>query len=85
MYGGDIEIPSDGNKLTDKMKSLMAGYKRGQTIVFKAIKSIGPDGKIRDLNPIVLKIEDGNRFTVIFFLAPGGLIIIIMDNLLPLA
>jgi gliding motility-associated protein GldM len=54
---GDIERPSDGDKLTDKMKSLMSGLKRGQTIVFKDIKSIAPDGKIFDLNPIVLKIE----------------------------
>jgi gliding motility-associated protein GldM len=53
----DIEIQSDGGKLTDKMKSLMSGLKRGQTIVFKDIKSIAPDGKIFDLNPIVLKIE----------------------------
>ena len=54
---GNIEIASDGNKLTDRMKSLMSAYKRGQTIVFKEIKAIGPDGKIHDLNPIILKID----------------------------
>jgi gliding motility-associated protein GldM len=54
---GDIEIPSDGYKLTDKMKSMISGIKRGQTIVFKDIKSVAPDGKIMELNPIVLKIE----------------------------
>ena len=53
----DIEELSNGNKLTDKMKSLISDIKPGKMIVFKDIKAIGPDEKIRDLNQIVLKIK----------------------------
>jgi hypothetical protein len=48
---------SKGNTLTDKMKSLISGIKPGKVIVFKDIKAIGPDGKIKDLNQIVLTIK----------------------------
>jgi len=53
----DREESSNGNKLTDKMKSLISGIKPGKMIVFKDIKAISPDGKIRDLNQIVLTIK----------------------------
>lgn len=53
----DFEETSDGNKITEKMKSVIADCKVGQTIIFKDIKAIGPDGKYRELNPIVLKIK----------------------------
>ena len=53
----DREEVSKGNKLNDKMKSLISACKTGEMIVFKDIKAIGPDGKIRDLNQIVLKIK----------------------------
>ncbi len=54
--GDKIEYSND-NKLTDKMRSIINQCKRGQYIIFKDIKAVGPDGKVMDLNPIVLKIE----------------------------
>lgn len=53
----DREESTNGNKLTDKMKSLISDIKPGKMIVFKDIKAISPDGKIRDLNQIVLTIK----------------------------
>lgn len=53
----DFEETSNGNKLTDKMKSLISDTNPGKIIAFKDIKSIGPDGKSRDLNQIVLTIK----------------------------
>ena len=53
----DREESSNGNKINDKMKSLISAIKPGKMFVFKDIKAIGPDGKIRDLNQIVLTIK----------------------------
>lgn len=53
----DREESSNGNKLTDKMKSLISDIKPGKMIAFKDIKAIGPDGKIKNLNQIVLTIK----------------------------
>ena len=53
----DFEEISNGNRITDKMKSLIADCKVGQNIVFKDIKAIGPDGRSRNLNPVVLKLK----------------------------
>ena len=53
----DLEVLSNGNKLNDKMKSLISTCKAGQKIIFNDIKAIGPDGRPRDLNPIVLTIK----------------------------
>jgi hypothetical protein len=52
----DPGLLADGNKITDKMKALIAGCKTGQNIIFKDIKALGPDGRPRDLNQIVLTI-----------------------------
>jgi hypothetical protein len=48
---------SNGNKLNEKMKSLISTSKAGQKIIFENIKALGPDGKVIDLNPIVLTIK----------------------------
>jgi gliding motility-associated protein GldM len=53
----DYERRSDGNKLTDKMKTLMSDLVSGHSFYFKDIKAIGPDGKTTDLKPIVFKID----------------------------
>jgi hypothetical protein len=53
----DYEEVSTGNKLTDKMRSLISNCKTGQNIVFKDIISEGPDGRSRNLNPIVLRLK----------------------------
>jgi hypothetical protein len=55
--GYDKEITSKGNKLTDEMKSIISDLNPGQYIIFKDIKAIGPDGKLKDLNPLILKID----------------------------
>jgi hypothetical protein len=57
MDGFDREITSKGNKLTDEMRSIISDLKPGQYIIFKDIKAIGPDGKLKDLNPLILKID----------------------------
>jgi len=54
---GEYEETAKGNKITDKMKSLIADIKVGQNIVFKDIQAIGPDGRQRNLSPIVLTIR----------------------------
>lgn len=54
---GESQEFAKGNKVTDRMKTLMTRLSRGQTIIFKDIKASGPDGKIRDLAPLSLKIE----------------------------
>jgi hypothetical protein len=53
----DFEESSADNKVTEKMKSLINDRKTGQYIVFKDIKAIGPDGKSRDLNSIILALK----------------------------
>jgi hypothetical protein len=55
--GFDNEITSKGNKLTDEMKSIISELKQGQSIIFKDIKAMGPDGKLYDLSPIILKVD----------------------------
>lgn len=55
--GYDNEITSKGNMLTDEMRSIISDLKSGQMIVFKEIKAKGPDNKIYDLSPIILKID----------------------------
>ena len=55
--GYDREITGKGNNLTDEMKSIISNFKRGQYIIFKDIKALGPDGKTYDLNPLILKID----------------------------
>ncbi|MBK7131995.1 MAG: hypothetical protein IPH69_03965 [Bacteroidales bacterium] len=53
----DYEMVSGNNKLTEKMKSVLAGFRKGDYIVFKDIKALGPDGRTRDLSPVILKLE----------------------------
>jgi hypothetical protein len=55
--GMDYEEKSDSNKLNDKMKSLISGCESGKQIVFKNIKSIGPDGHLKELNDIIITIK----------------------------
>jgi hypothetical protein len=49
-------MASKGNKLTDAMISLLSGLKIGQYFTFKDIKAVGPDGRVGDLNPVVIRI-----------------------------
>jgi gliding motility-associated protein GldM len=53
----DYEEKSNGNKLTDNMKSLMSGLVSGNSFFFKDIKAQSPDGKIVALAPLILKVN----------------------------
>jgi gliding motility-associated protein GldM len=53
----DFEETSDGNNVSVRMKSLISDCKPGQNIIFKDIKAIGPDGRSRDLNPVILVLQ----------------------------
>jgi hypothetical protein len=55
--GLNKEIASKGNVLTPEMKSIISDLTRGQYINFKDIKAIGPDGRSRELSPVILKID----------------------------
>jgi hypothetical protein len=53
----DFSESSTSNKLTDKMKVAIANCKTGQKFFFERIKAVGPDGRERDLNPIIITIN----------------------------
>lgn len=55
--GFEITAESNNNRLTDKQKGLIANLRAGQKLIIEKIKAVGPDGKTRDLNPIILKIN----------------------------
>lgn len=55
--GGDIiEKPGYGNVLTADMKAMINNAKRGQKVYIEDIKAKGPDGTIRSIGTINLKI-----------------------------
>ena len=53
----DISESSTSNKLTEKMKEAISNGKVGQKFYFEKIKAIGPDGREKDLNPIIITIN----------------------------
>jgi hypothetical protein len=55
--GLDIEEPSTSSMLTTKQKQLLERLTRGKTLIIKDIKALGPDGKTRELQPVLLKID----------------------------
>jgi gliding motility-associated protein GldM len=55
--GFEITAESNNNRLTDKQKSLISNLRAGQKLIIEKIKAVGPDGRTRDLNPIILKIN----------------------------
>ncbi len=55
--GFEITAESNNNRLTDKQKGLISNLRAGQKLIIEKIKAVGPDGKTRDLNPIILKIN----------------------------
>ena len=54
---GEFEEYSTSGSLTQKQKDLITSMTRGQTLIIKNIKAIGPDNLSKDLNPIVLKLD----------------------------
>jgi len=55
--GNDYEEPSTNSNLTAKQKDLINRLSRGKNLIIKDIKAIGPDGKTKELSPIILKID----------------------------
>jgi gliding motility-associated protein GldM len=55
--GSDIILETNGNMLTERMKSIIAGYEKGKSIVFQDIVAIAPDGYQKKLNNITIKIK----------------------------
>jgi len=55
--GMDYEEPSTSSNLTQKQKDLINRLTRGKNLIIKDIRAIGPDGKTKDLQPIILKID----------------------------
>lgn len=54
--GKDTELSSEGNTLTNDMKSMITSLKRGQNFFIKDITATGPDGKLRELPPVILAV-----------------------------
>jgi gliding motility-associated protein GldM len=55
--GSDYEEPSTNTNLTAKQKDLISRLTRGKNLIIKDIKALGPDGKTKELSPIILKID----------------------------
>jgi gliding motility-associated protein GldM len=54
---GDFDEPSTNSNLTSKQKDLINRLTRGKYLTIKDIKALGPDGKVKELLPIILKID----------------------------
>ena len=55
--GNSYEQPSTSAHLTAQQKDLISKVTRGKDLIFKDIKAKGPDGKIKDLGALILKVE----------------------------
>jgi gliding motility-associated protein GldM len=55
--GNDYEEFSNNSNLTQKQKDLIGRLTRGKNLIIKDIKALGPDGKTKDLQPVILKID----------------------------
>ena len=55
--GSDFEEISTGSNLTTKQKDLIGRLTRGKNLIIKDIKALGPDGKTKELLPVILKID----------------------------
>ena len=55
--GEDFEEKSTGSSLTAKQKDLISRLTRGKNLFIKDIRATGPDGRVKDLPPIILKID----------------------------
>jgi gliding motility-associated protein GldM len=55
--GNDYEEASTGSNLTPKQKELIGRLARGKNLIIKDIKALGPDGKTKELSPVILKID----------------------------
>lgn len=56
--GHAIYIVSKSNKITNEQKDLIKGIKAEDRVLFYNIKALGPDGQIRKLNDLYIKLEN---------------------------
>lgn len=56
--GGFVnELVGTGSRITDQMKTMINGLNSGDKFGFEDIKAVGPDGRIKILNSIILQIK----------------------------
>jgi gliding motility-associated protein GldM len=55
--GSDYEETSMNSNLTPKQKDLIGRLTRGKNLIIKDIKALGPDGRTKELLPVILKID----------------------------
>jgi gliding motility-associated protein GldM len=55
--GSDFEESSTNSNLTAKQKDLIGRLTRGKNLIIKDIKALGPDGRPKELQPVILKID----------------------------
>jgi gliding motility-associated protein GldM len=55
--GNDYEESSTSSTLTAKQKDLISRLTRGKNLIIKDIKALGPDGKTKELMPVILKVD----------------------------
>lgn len=51
------ELAAKSNRITDQIRTVIRGLNSGDKFGFEDILAVGPDGKIRSLNSILLSIE----------------------------
>jgi len=54
---GDFEATSTNSALTSQQRDLISRLTRGKYLTIKDIKAVGPDGKTKELLPVILKID----------------------------
>jgi hypothetical protein len=54
---GDFEARSTNSNLTTQQKELIGRLTRGKYLTIKDITALGPDGKTKELLPVILKIN----------------------------
>jgi gliding motility-associated protein GldM len=55
--GSDYEESSSNSNLTARQKDLIGRLTRGKNLIIKDIKALGPDGRTKELLPVILKID----------------------------
>jgi gliding motility-associated protein GldM len=55
--GSDQEAICNGNKFSDEVKGIIAKVQKGGKIFFEEIKASLPDGSVRDLGSVILKVN----------------------------
>jgi hypothetical protein len=55
--GNDYEMASTSSNLTQGQRDLINRMVRGNNLIIKDIRAVGPDGRAQDLAPIILRID----------------------------